>query len=268
MHHLRLALLALATLAAGCADDLSDAGGLAASPDIANGTNSSYARLLTVGDFLYAVNESELVTFSALDPGSLDEVDRQDIGFAIETLYHLDGNLFVGSQTAMYTYTIDAGGIPQRRGVFDYDFEVVGAFVQPCDPVVAADDVAYITLYTESEVRGACGGGFTQPVERLVVADISDLDRPTLIEARDVPTPRGLAVSGDLLFVCNEASGFTVYDVTDRRAPVELRRYPDDPAYDVIAADGRLIVVGAGSLTQYDYTPAGAVTKLGTIILP
>ena len=257
--------LTLSLLLTGCSVDSDDAAALSPGSGESTAVNSSYARLIAVGNYLYGVTEQELVTFNATDPSNPEEIDRQDVGLDIETIYHLNGTLFIGSQQAMYTYTIDVGGIPRRRGLFDYNFTATTVVVQPCDPVVVSDDIAYITLYSEQQVASRCGST-TEFIELLVLVDVSNLDAPELIDSFEVPTPRGLAVDGDLLFVCNDWSGLTVYDITERRSPTLIGEVPTH-SFDAVAIDGLLIVVGPQRLTQFEYTPDGTLTELGTIDL-
>ncbi len=226
-----------------------------------NGTNSSYARMLTVGDFIYAVNLNEIVTFDATDPSDPTEIDRQDIGTGIETIFHHEGILLVGSSEGTFTYTIEATGIPRRRGQFDYN--TLSLPVLPCDPVVASGDVAYATLYTRAEVEGSCAR--EQVVNLLVVMDITDLENPSLITTVETWSPRGLAVEDDLLFVCNEFGGLTVFDVSDPSRPRTISQLRDIVAYDVIVKDDILIVVGGTELIQYDYSNPLELVRLSTI---
>ena len=224
--------------------------------------------MLTVGDFLYAVNLTELVTFDAQDPSDLVELDRQDIGIGIETLFHHDGILLVGSSEGTYTYTIEPSGIPLRKGQFDYSslnsdnsgFDIPISF---CDPVVASGNVAYATLYTLNTGESVCGREVE--VSLLVVMDISDLENPTLITTQNTQSPRGLAVDGDYLYVCNERNGLTVWDVSDPSNPTFVNQVTDITAYDVIVKDGILIVVGGSELIQYDYSNPLELVRLSTI---
>jgi len=238
-------------------NDLSVAG---ISPATSNGTNSSYARLLTVGNFIYAVNLNELITFDATDPTDPIEIDRQTIGEGIETLFQLDGILLIGSNEGTFTYTIESTGIPRRRGQFDYN--TLALPVLPCDPVVAAGDVAYATLYTQLEGQGPCGRD--ELVSLIVVMDITDLDNPILISTRETASPRGLAVKDGYLFVCNEFAGLTVYDVSDPSNLLEVSKV-DVLAYDVIVKEDVLIVVGGSELIQYDYSDPENLVRLSSI---
>ena len=223
-------------------------------------STGSYTRVLTVGNFLYAVDTRSVITYDLSDRDNPVEVDRTDVGLAVETIYHLDGNLFIGSREGMFTYTIAEDGHPERRGRFDYS--LVAGEVMPCDPVVANDETAFATLYTTGETD-ACGR--RERIETLVVMDIQDLDRPSLVTTYDVRSPRGMALDGDVLVVCNDASGFTVYDVSDPQRLRVLDQVDDVMAWDAIARDGLLIVVGTEEVVQYDYADPTRLVELSRL---
>ena len=223
----------------------------------------SYTRLLSVGDFLYAVDNTSIITYDVSDKDNPVEVNRTEVGLAVETIFHLDGNLFIGSREGMFTYTIADDGHPERRGQFDYS-RVTGD-VQPCDPVVADSETAYATLYTGNG-RDNCGR--RQNIEMLVVMDIRNLDRPELITTLNVPSPRGLSLDGDLLFVCNDSNGFTLLDVSDPSAPRQIKQQTGLTAWDAIAKDGLLIVVGTTELIQYDYSDPTNIVELSRLPYP
>jgi len=226
--------------------------------------SGSYARLIAVGNYLYAVDQTDLITFDASDRDDPREMHRQTIGRAVETLFHHSGNLFIGSREGMFTYTIQNDGVPQRRGEFAYS-EVL-PMAEPCDPVVANDNVAYATLYSDRSVSDPCGR--TQRIQMLVAMDITDLDDVQLIRTYEVPSPRGLALRGDLLFVCNDASGLTVFDVANPSDIQMLSRLTDMEAWDVIAKDDVLMVVSTTELIQYDYSDPSALVELSRIPMP
>jgi len=261
LNTLSLSLLFLAaSLFAACEGEI-QGDFITPSIDPSTGTNSSYARMITVGSYLYAININELVTFDATDPSNPTEINRQDVGDGIETLFHIDGTLLIGSSQGTFTFTIESTGIPTRRGQFDYNTLDIPA--ERCDPVIASGDIAYATLYTLSPGEGACGRD--QVVNLLVVMDISDLDNPTLITTVETLSPRGLAIDGDYLFVCNDFQGFTIFDVSDPSLPTSINYIPEVEAFDVVAKEGRLIVVGGSELVQFDYTDIENLVRLSAI---
>lgn len=259
------AFAAIALCATACSDvDSNDtwAGPAPTFGTVETAVAGSYTRVLAVGDFLYAVDTRSVITYDLSDRDNPVEVDRTDVGLAVETIFHLDGNLFIGSREGMFTYTIADDGHPVRRGTFDYSLVTGG--VEPCDPVVANRATAFATLYAEDAGVRECGGN-RRDIEMLVVMDIQDLDRPSLIQTYDTPTPRGLSLDGDLLFVCNDAAGITVFDVSDPARAEVVTRVHGVMAWDAITDDGVLIVVGTEEVVQYDYTDPTQLVELSRL---
>ncbi len=257
-----LPLLASLFLGVGCQDPPTEFGA-EADQRIPESLSGAYSRLVPVDDRLYAVDQTSLITFDIADVDQPVEVDRQEVGRTIETLYHHAGNLFVGSRTGMFTYSIEEG-LPRRRGEFNYSnlpFEV-----EPCDPVVANSTTAYATLYTSDDITDECGR--IRSVQTLVAMDVTDLNDPKLIRTYDVLTPRGLSLENDLLFVCNDHNGVTVFDVADPQHVTELSRVSDVQAFDAIAKDGVLTVVGATELVQFDYSDPSNLVELEHLPYP
>ena len=263
MKHLATALAAFALCAtAACTDaDTNDFWVDNSTPATgADAVTGSYTRVLAVGDFLYAVDTRSVITYDLSDRDNPVEVDRTDVGLAVETIFHLDGNLFIGSREGMFTYTIAEDGHPERRGVFDYS--LVTGDVQPCDPVVADERTAFATLYSADGIQ-ECGA--RRDLEMLVVMDITDLARPSLIRTYETPSPRGLSLDGDYLFVCNDHRGVTVFDVSDPASAFVASRIDGVMAWDAIAKDGVLIVVGTEEVVQYDYADPTNLVELSRL---
>ena len=227
--------------------------------------SGSYSRTLAVDDFLYAVDATSVITFDLADRDDPVEVGRENVGLAIETIYHHDGNLFIGSREGMYTYSITDDGTPARRGRFDYN--TLRLPVEPCDPVVADANTAYATLYTDDAVEtGGCGR--TTQVQSLVVMDITDLEEPTLVNTYDVETPRGLALAGDHLYVCNDDAGITVMDVADPARAQAVNFVAGLEAWDAIVQGDVLLVVGTEELVQFDISDRADPVELSRLPLP
>ncbi len=234
--------------------------------DSATGTtlNGSYATLLAVDQFLYALNEEELSTFDISDTNNPIEVDKQNVGFEVENIYHNAGVLFIGSSTALHIFTIGADGIPVRQNETQYNFEEQPDW-QPCDPVVADDQYAYVTLSTSAEGLGPCGGRVW--INELRIYDITDLTQPDLISITEMEFPKGLAVEGDYVFVCEGLSGVRLFDVSDRTAPSLMWVDEGFESYDIILKDGLMMIVGPQAIRQYDYTDINNIQYLSSIDL-
>ncbi len=213
------------------------------------GIAGSYARFMAVGDYLYIVDNERLKTLSIVNPEAPEITHQQNIGQGIETIYHLDGRLFIGSSEGLFIYTISAEtGIPSLTAEYGYDYPIL-----PCDPVVANDSLAFVTLNTNQVANSPCGGSIIT-VDVLKIFDIKDIDNPKLINEYPMHNPKGVGIDGELLFLCDDTQGLKIYDFSN---PLNLKlvyHYTGITTYDVIPLNGLLLVVGPDNVYQFDYS--------------
>ncbi len=206
----------------------------------------SMARFTISGDWLYTVNNSELTVVSIADPAHPQKGDQIPVGSGIETIFPMDTLLFIGSQNGMFIYDIATPEFPEHLSTTLH--------FRSCDPVVAADTLAFVTL--NSSIGSWCGGWDNV----LQIYNIKDLRSPVMIGSVRMSSPRGLALDLDskLLFVCD--GGIRAYDITEPSNPQPRYTSLATPgvgtiqAYDCIVTDeGRLMVIGADGLYQLGY---------------
>jgi len=233
-----------------------------------DGINGSYTSVVAVEDRLYYVDSDELFTADITNPDAIAVMDRQKIGENLESLFFTNGLLFIGSGPALYIYELDSLGMPSKLSQTTYDnFE---GEIFPCDPVVADEDYAYVTLSTAANVQVTPIWFFlslvscTREVEvnELRIYDISDLQEPILESTLSLNNPKGLAIQDNTLFVCDGTAGLKVIDVTDRTQPVIIHELDDIDTYDVIALDSLLVVTGPQEIVQYDITDLSQIELL------
>lgn len=226
--------------------------GSTASPGVAEsgtGQGGSLARFTIAQSHLYVVDNRELHTYTLADPASPVHTSTQTIGFDIETIYSYKDKLFIGSQTAMYIYSIADASRPSKLGEASH--------VRACDPVVANDNVAYVTV----RAGNTCGGGSNA----LFVYDITNLLQPRQKNVIPLESPWGLGMTNDRLFVCNGASGMTILDITQPHYPKVLQKITDATYYDVIVYDDLLICMIEGGTLLYEIQSDGQIVKMGQI---
>ncbi len=212
------------------------------------GTGGSMARFAITGNYLYTVTTSDLNVFGINNPQSPSFSNKVSIGQNIETIYPFKQKLFIGSNTGMFIYNISVGAHPQKEGQF--------AHVQSCDPVIADDKYAYVTLRTGT----ACNG-----IDQLDILDIANVDNPTLIKSYAMTNPHGLSKDGNLLFICDGRSGLKVYDASDIKNLKLLSVVSDIETFDVIAMNGVALVVTSKGLYQYSYADPSSLILLSKI---
>ncbi|MEO9891831.1 hypothetical protein [Aurantibacter sp.] len=201
------------------------------------GQGGSLARFKIVDDFLYAVDSHYINIFEISDLEHPLDLEDVYAGFDIETIFHRDQHLFLGSMRGMYIYDISSPDKP----VFVSEFEHGTA----CDPVVVDGDYAYVTL------RGGNNCGATE--SGLFIIDISNISNPQLKTSYAMDSPYGLGIKDEKLFVCDGESGLKVYDKTDVEDLVSLNHFTDINTFDVIPLDENLLMVGDQVLYQYKY---------------
>lgn len=205
---------------------------------IGNGVGGSTARFASVGNYLYAVDQQNLNIFS-VNNGILTSIKKEFLGFDIETIFALDNQLFMGSQTGVHIYSIENPTDPYRLALVEHVFS--------CDPVVADDNYAYVTLRSNS---ARCGRGLNQ-------LDILNVLNPNAIYTEfsyPMEAPRGLGIDGKFLFVCD--NGIKVFDRTDPSNLIQLQHIVGYEAYDVIPFQNKLYVTSPEGVYQYAYDQA------------
>jgi hypothetical protein len=216
---------------------------------------------MIVGNFLYLIDNENIRTLSLEDPDKPALVDEQQLGDRIESIFNLDNRLFIGSGTGLYLYTINDSGIPEFASQFSYDIFPI----YPCDPVVANDSFAYVTLNSDVRSLGCGGSTFSTQVNFLEIFDIADFTAPILIAEYEMVNPKGVGLDGEILFVCDNEAGLKIFDVSDPLAIEMIEHFDDFITYDVIPLNGLLMVVGPESVHQFDYTDINNIERLSVI---
>ena len=227
-----LLLLTLSGLFA-CSDDVNS--DFSSEPG-ATGQGGSLARFAIRGDHLYTVDRNDLHVYDVSDVNQPRKVNQVTVGAQIETIFPRQDNLFIGSQSGMFIY--DIAQPTQPRFLSNY------VHVVACDPVVADERYAYVTLRS---INNVCGN-FT---DQLDIVDITDLSNPFLHRTYPMTHPKGLGVDGSELFVCDD--GLKVFDITNVDSLVQKYHFRIE-ANDVIPYRDHLMVIGDDGLYQYRYS--------------
>jgi hypothetical protein len=210
------------------------------------GTAGSLARFGIAGNYLYTVELEYLKIFDITNETQPVFVKQLYIDFGIETIFAKDQYLFLGSRWGVYIYDISIPENPVRLSLFSH--------IYSCDPVVVSGNYAYATLNS----AGRCGRGLNQ----LSIIDVSDKTYPVEVSVVNMDSPKGLGVSSNLLFVCD--NGIKVFDITDPVSPIFIRKVSVN-AFDVIPIDTILIVVAESGLYEYEFDSTGELTLLSTL---
>jgi hypothetical protein len=212
----------------------------------AAGISGSMARFTITKDYLYAVSPNTLFSFSLADPANPSQTSSKAMGWNIETVYPFKDKLFLGSTSGMFIYDITNPSSPVQEGQFSH--------VRSCDPVIAEDTYAYVTLRS-----GTTCLGYTNELD---VLNIANLNSPYLVQTYAMTNPKGLSKDGNLLFICDGSAGLKIYN-SARPIYLELvKTFDNMDAYDVIAYNGIAVVTAKDGLYEFDYSNPGKITQI------
>jgi len=246
-----LTVLAFALLCIGVYSCDKDNSGNNISPSSNSGTGGSLARFIVVGNYLYVVDHQNLVTFSLSNPGQAINVNTTQIGFNIETIFSWKDKLFIGSQSAMYIYSVSNPSAPAYLGEASH--------MRACDPVVANDSIAYVTVRSGS----TCGG----TVNALFVYDYKNPMNP--VQKMEIPmaNPQGLGLQDNTLFVCDREEGLAVYALeNDYYNPDRIATITGETFYDCIPYGDLLLCMVDGGTALYDISDRNDIKQVAKIM--
>ena len=205
------------------------------------GTGGSLARFVIVGNYLYIANAGDIRVYDISNNGSPVEKNPVYTGWGIETIFAYNNNLFLGSSNGMFIYSLADPAKPTLTGQAQH--------FRSCDPVVANDSFAFVTL------RGGTPCG---PVtDGLYTYNILDLTHPVLISTLEMATPSGLGLNGNIVYVCRKTNGLSVVDVSNIAKPTIRKTLEDANDFeDVIVYDKLLICYVNTGIRLYDISTA------------
>jgi hypothetical protein len=229
--------------------DAQTAGGPAASSSSPVGVGGSMARFTIVNNYMYTVDRHTLNSLSISNPADPVLSGNINAGWDIETIYPFKNKLFLGSMGGMFIYDISDPANPVQQSNFIH--------ARACDPVIADDNYAYITLSSGTN----CG----PTKDELQIVNVQNLSSPALIRSYDMTNPHGLSKDDNLLFICDGKDGLKVFNASDVQNLQHIKTFGGLETYDVIAFNNRAIVVAKDGLYQYDYSNTSNIHLLSKI---
>ncbi len=213
------------------------------------GISGSLARFALLNDYMYSVSNDSLRVVNVSTNANPFIAGAIKLGWGIETVFPFKDKLFIGSNTGMFIYSVQNPLNPVKLGEFNH--------VRTCDPVIADDNFAYVTLHSGTRCTG-----FTNQLD---VLNITNIQSPQLIKSYPLTSPRGLSKDGNLLFICDGNDGLKVFDAANPNSISLIKQFVIAEANDVIAYNKIAIVVAKDGLYQYDYTNATDIKLLSKI---
>lgn len=226
-----------------CSKDGTTAGNASAG---GTGTGGSLARFTIAGNYLYLADDRQLKVFDISVPAAMSLKKVVDVGFGVETIYPYGDKLFIGSQFGMFIYSISDPQNPVKLGEAQHR--------RSCDPVVAKDTMAYVTL----KGGNACGPA----TDGLYTYSIKNISSPALLNTLILPRPSGLGYSDTTLFVCCEDSGLAVINIKNPALPKLKQMIKANAFYDVIPLNDLLVCMVKTGMDLYDISDVNNIRLL------
>jgi hypothetical protein len=202
------------------------------------GVGGSLAKFTISGNYIYAVSSHFLYTVDITNPSQPVNVGKSALNYDMETIYPYKNQLFIGSRTGLYVYSLDTPSAPKLIGEAKHG--------RSCDPVVANDTVSYSTL-KGSTICGPATSG-------LYVYDIKNINQPDLKKLITINEPVGLGMADSALYVCCAGEGLKVYSIKNAYNPVEIKTISGSNFTDLIPYNNILICWVADGISLYDIT--------------
>lgn len=215
------------------------------------GVGGSMARFTIVNERLYTVGNSDLQVFDISNTKDPVFSNKKNMGWGIETIYPFMDRLFIGSETGMFIYNMTNPDNPEQVGQFNH--------VRSCDPVIADNNYAYVTLRSGN----ACAG-FSNELD---IVKLNNLTDPSLLKVYPMTNPHGLSKDGNTLFICDGKGGLKIFNASNVSNLQLIKKIDNIETFDVITLDGVALVVAKDGLYQYDYSNLSNIRFLSKITI-
>lgn len=233
----------------GCgADSTSPNVGSSSEGGSSTGTGGSLARFTIAKNHLYIATESELFTYSLATSSQPNFINKIALTAGVETIFSLGDYLYLGTQGGMLIYDITQASSPSFASNYWH--------VTSCDPVVANEDYAFVTLRNGSDCRTG--------ENRLDIIDVQNKRSPNLLRSISMENPIGLGLYNNLLYVCDNGK-IKRFDVSSPFFPVLEETISLPGAFDIIINGDILIAVHPLGVSQYLISADGTLTLQSTI---
>ncbi len=230
---------------------LTNSGGISGSGGTTYGVGGSMSRFGLYKDYLYVVNQYNLVSFKLNSTSKVTQLNTRSVGWNVETIFIADDHIFLGTQNGLIVMALDSPENPVQVGSF--------AHMTSCDPVVIKGDLAFVTLKGGT----TCRGGTLNELD--VVQMSNNYSKFTLLKTYAMKAPQGLGIDDDVLFLCDGDAGLKVFNITDPLAITSIATFPSINAYDVIPMNKYLFMVGETGFYLYDYSNIQNIKQIGMI---
>jgi hypothetical protein len=212
------------------------------------GKGGSLARFTISGNHLYLADAYSLETYDISNAVNPVHKNSAYFGRDIETIFPFKDKLFIGSAEGMYIFSLANPDQPKLLGQ--------ALHFRSCDPVVANDTMAYVTLRGGTRCGPATDGLYTY--------NIKDVSKPVQKSLLELSNPYGLGQVDSVVFVCRGNKGLTAVNVKNPSSPKVMYTLTNGDYKDVIPYDNVMICYVTTGIKLYDLTNLGNIRELGS----
>lgn len=224
------------------------------SSDVVSPSNASVggslARFTIMDETLIAIDQNDIKLFEIGQDGAITFSKSIEVGSGLETLFPKGDFLFIGTRVGMHIY---------RKAGDSFEFISFTEHLESCDPVVANETHAYVTL---RDGRSCSFGS-----NLLDVYSIEDISNPQLIQSINMEGPKGLSLTSSHLYVCDGEDGVVIFEILEDGRVKEQSKVNGFNAYDAIAIGQILIIVADDNIYQFEIQLSGEIEKISEINL-
>jgi len=216
-----------------------------------SGKAGSMAKFSINGNHLFLINEHDLKIYDITNEDNPQLLTSTRLDFGIETVFSLGDYLYIGSSRGMYIYDISNASNIKYMSFYQH--------ITSCDPVVANDSLAFVTLNTGRTCNWEWGE------DRFDVLDISDKLNPVRIYSGVTGTPLGLGLNDHYVFIC-KGIGVSYYDFSNPHQVNYVGAISGVSAYDMIIQNDIMYLIGKDGLFQYQISDINNIILISNIL--
>lgn len=207
------------------------------------GISGSLSRFTIVNNILFCLDGNTLKTFDITNEENPSPLSTITLNTIPETIFSYENYVLLGTPSGMLIYT--AAQTPLYLSTYEH--------VVSCDPVVADNGYAYVTLRAINQCSQNAG------VNQLEIVTLANILSPQLVSQVSMAAPYGLGIDGNNLFVADNDSSIVLFDVTQKESPVVKNTLSVSGARDLIPISGLLMIMAEKKLIQYNYSDANNI---------
>ena len=217
----------------------------------------SMQRFAIKDDYLYVIlpHELKVLTLSGTSAAQTQIVSLETSGREAQTIFPYNNLLFIGCNNGMMIYNNSQPTQPVLVSEISH--------VASCDPVVANDKYAFISL--NNDIDNLCEG-YSNQVE---IVNIENPAAPFTTRIYPMTLPKGIGLDKNAFFVTDGKDGLKVFDANfpESLSEHQLATFGGMKGYDVIPNENTLIFVGRDGIAQYDYSTLTNIRLLSKILV-